>query len=127
MTIISISLNDKLLKEMDSLQSSMGFSGRSEVIRTAMRSLLSEQKEQAKLSGIIEGVVIVVTTDHHAHNLAEIRHRYEHSIKTEIHNHLENHKCLYIYVIKGEGKLIQKMLNEFKTSKEVDYARLVVS
>ncbi|MBV1768341.1 MAG: ribbon-helix-helix domain-containing protein, partial [Methanobacterium sp.] len=33
MAIISISLNDKLLEEIDALKDEMGFSGRSDVIR----------------------------------------------------------------------------------------------
>ncbi|PIU81676.1 nickel-responsive regulator 1, partial [Candidatus Micrarchaeota archaeon CG06_land_8_20_14_3_00_50_6] len=35
--IISISLNEKMLKELDRLRTEMGFSSRSEIIRSALR------------------------------------------------------------------------------------------
>ena len=47
MPIVSISLNDEILSELDKLQSSMGFSGRSEAIRAGIRHLfLKKNKSQ---------------------------------------------------------------------------------
>ena len=45
MTIVSISLNDEILSELDKLQSTMGFSGRSEAIRAGIRTFVSEEKQ----------------------------------------------------------------------------------
>jgi len=47
MPIVSISLNDEILSELDKLQSSMGFSGRSETIRAGIRAFVSEEKQKA--------------------------------------------------------------------------------
>ena len=49
MVIISISLNERILKDIDKLERDLGFSGRSEVIRAGVRLLISEEKEKAKL------------------------------------------------------------------------------
>lgn len=46
MGIISISLNDNILKEMDDLQKEFGFTGRSELIRAGIRMLLSDKSEK---------------------------------------------------------------------------------
>ena len=40
MTIVSVSLNEDILHEMDKLQKALGFSGRSEIIRAGIRNLL---------------------------------------------------------------------------------------
>ena len=42
MTIVSISLTEEILKEIDNLQKSMGFSGRSDAIRAGIRSFVAE-------------------------------------------------------------------------------------
>ncbi|MGH9991312.1 MAG: CopG family ribbon-helix-helix protein, partial [Nitrososphaera sp.] len=40
MTIVSVSLNDDILSEIDKLQKALGFSGRSEIVRAGIRNLL---------------------------------------------------------------------------------------
>ena len=45
MPIVSISLNDEILKQIDSLQKNLGFSGRSDAIRAGIRSFVSEEKQ----------------------------------------------------------------------------------
>ena len=42
--IISMSLDEELLKELDSAKKSVGYSGRSEVIRSGMKLLLDDIK-----------------------------------------------------------------------------------
>ena len=49
MTIVSISLNDEILSELDKLQNTMGFSGRSEAIRAGIRTFVSEEKQNSNL------------------------------------------------------------------------------
>ena len=63
MTIISLSLNSKILKELDKIQKEMGFSGRSEVIRTGVRTLLADIKERTELSGKIKAVLLLIHED----------------------------------------------------------------
>ena len=60
MTIISISLNDVILKELDRLQNRLGFSGRSEAIRAGVRLLISENKGTEKISGEINSILLVI-------------------------------------------------------------------
>ena len=48
MPIVSISLTEEILREIDNLQKSMGFSGRSDAIRAGIRSFVSEEKQKEK-------------------------------------------------------------------------------
>jgi len=50
MPIVSISLTEEILKEVDNLQKTMGFSGRSDAIRAGIRSFVSEEKQKAELA-----------------------------------------------------------------------------
>jgi len=60
MPIVSISLNDEILTELDKLQKSLGFSGRSEAIRAGIRSFVTEEKQNAQLSGNVHAILLVV-------------------------------------------------------------------
>jgi len=47
MPIVSISLNDEILSELDRLKKSMGFSGRSEAIRAGIRNLFLKKNKKS--------------------------------------------------------------------------------
>ncbi len=127
MGIISISLNDKILKDIDKLERELGFSGRSEVIRAGVRLLISEEKEKAKLSGEIEGVIVVVNQERYNEDISKLRHEYNDIVKTQIHNHLDSHKCLQIFVIKGIAEKVKKFLTSLETCKKVEYLKMFLS
>ena len=127
MTIISISLNEKILRETDRIQKELGFSGRSEVIRAGLRMLVADKNEKSKLKGIIDGVLLIIHDDQKSGEVSVIRHKFEGLIKTQVHNHLENHKCLEIFVLNGDAEKIKKLNEEFQASKKIDFVKLIVS
>lgn len=51
MVIVSVSLSKKLLKDIDSIQNEMGFSGRSDVIRASARMLIADNREKSAKIG----------------------------------------------------------------------------
>jgi CopG family nickel-responsive transcriptional regulator len=127
MPIVSISLNERILKEIDSLQDEMGFTGRSETIRAAIRMLLADKREKEDLVGVLDATLLVIHDEDASDNVSKIRHDFQDLIKTQIHNHLENNKCLEIFVIKGDAKQIKMMKNSFQIDKDLDYVKLVVA
>lgn len=127
MGIVSISLNDKILKDIDKLEQDLGFSGRSEVIRAAVRMLISEEKKKSKLSGELNGVIITVNQENYNDDISEIRHEYNEIIKTQIHNHLDSHKCLQIFVIKGEAEKVRSFLGALETCRKTEYVKFFLS
>ena len=46
MVIVSVSLSEKLLEEIDSIEKEIGFSGRSDVIRASARMLIADNREK---------------------------------------------------------------------------------
>ncbi len=127
MPIVSISLNDQLLKEIDDTQRKFGFSGRSEIIRTGIRMLNEDYKQKEDLSGDMDGVFLVVHNQNVEDTVTEIKHKFDDVITTHIHSHLREKKCLEIFIIKGEAKRIKKLLNLFQTSKNINYVKLIVA
>ena len=125
MPIVSISLNDEILSELDNLQSSMGFSGRSEAIRAGIRTFVSEEKQKSDLSGNIHAILLVVHNDEFDHIVSGITHNFEDLITTHLHSKIEKEKCMELFVIDGDAEKVTTMTKDFQTNKNMDTVKLV--
>ena len=125
MPIVSISLNEEILTELDKLQKSMGFSGRSEAIRAGIRSFVSEEKQKSDLSGNIHAILLVVHNDQFDHIVSGITHNFEDLITTHLHSKIEKEKCMELFLIDGDAEKVSTMTKDFQTNKNMDTVRLV--
>jgi CopG family nickel-responsive transcriptional regulator len=127
MAIISVSLNNTILQEINRIQHDRGYSGRSEVIRTAIRLLISDTKNTEELSGRINSILIMIHNHDDENKVTEIKHRFEEITQTQIHSHLQKNKCLEIFVLEGESEKIKEMTRLFQTSKKMELIKLIVA
>lgn len=127
MTIISISLKDEILEEIDRLQKELGFSGRSEVVRAGARMLLADNKEKEKLEGRLSSVLLLIHTQKVEDTVTEIKHDFEDIISTQIHNHLRGDKCLEVFILEGDAARIKQLVRLFHASGKMDYVKLVIA
>lgn len=125
MPIVSISLNDEILAELDKLQSVMGFSGRSEAIRAGIRAFVSEEKQKSDLSGNIHAILLVVHNDEFDHIVSGITHNFEDLITTHLHSKIEKEKCMELFVIDGDAEKVSMMTKDFQINKNMDTVKLV--
>ncbi len=125
MPIVSISLNDEILSELDKLQSSMGFSGRSEAIRAGIRTFVSEEKQKADLTGNIHAILLVVHNDEFDHVVSGITHNFEDLIITHLHSKIEKEKCMELFVMNGDAEKVSSMTKDFQINKNMDTVKLV--
>lgn len=125
MPIISISLNDEILSEIDKLQKSMGFSGRSEIIRAGLRTLISEEKQRSNLSGLIHAILMVVHDEESEQVVTGIKHNHEDLIGTHLHSKIDGNKCMELFLLRGEAKKVDVMTRDFQTNRKMDHVKLV--
>lgn len=125
MPIVSISLNDEILSELDKLQTSMGFSGRSEAIRAGIRSFVSEEKQKSDLSGNIHAILLVVHNDEFDHIVSGITHNFEDLITTHLHSKIDKEKCMELFVINGDAEKVSRITKDFQINKNMDTVKLV--
>lgn len=123
--IISMSLGEDLLKEIDEIKKS-GFSGRSEVIRTGIKMLVSDLKEKERLEGHSECVLVFSHDKRFEDSFSKTKHRYEEIINTQVHSNFCNDKCLELFVLHGPAEKIGEFLSEIRKNKHTDYVKLVV-
>lgn len=125
MPIVSISLNEELLAELDKLQKSMGFAGRSEVIRAGIRNYVSEEKQKSELSGSLHAILLVVHNDEFDDMIAGIKHSFEDLIITHLHSKIHGNKCVELFMLDGEADRIGAFTRNFKINKKMDTVKLV--
>ena len=126
MAIISVSLSETMLGELDRLQKAMGFSGRSEVIRAAIRMLLGEFKEES-LTGRVRGILLLVH-DHEAESLVtNVKHNFLDIIHTQLHNRFQEGKCLELFLLEGDADRVREMTRTFQKNDGIEVTRLVVA
>ena len=125
MPIVSISLTDEILKEIDSLQKSLGFSGRSDAIRAGIRSFVSEEKQKEDLSGNVNAILLVVHNDEYDDQVNGIKHSYEDLITTHLHSKIEGEKCMELFMLKGDADSVSSITKDFQINKRMDTVKLV--
>ena len=125
MPIVSISLTDEFLKEIDSLQKNLGFSGRSDAIRAGIRSFVSEEKQKENLSGNVNAILLVVHNDEYDNQVNGIKHSYEDLITTHLHSKIEGDKCMELFMLKGEADSVSSITKDFQINKRMDTVKLV--
>ena len=127
LVIISMSLNDAMLQEVDRVRREMGFSGRSEVIRAGLRILLAETKEKEELTDRVRGVLLLIH-EHDAENLVtSVKHDFLDIIYTQLHNRFKEGKCLELFVLDGEAGRIKELTRIFQKSDRIEYVKLIVA
>ena len=125
MPIVSISLTEEILKEIDSLQKNLGFSGRSDAIRAGIRSFVSEEKQKENLSGSVNAILLVVHNDEYDNQVNGIKHSYEDLITTHFHSKIEGDKCMELFMLKGEAESVSSITKDFQINKRMDTVKLV--
>ena len=127
MPIISISLNENIIQELDKLQKFLGFSGRSEIVRASVRNLLLEEKRIDELSGVLHSVLLVIHDEKSDQEISEIRHGFDKIINTHIHNKIDKDRCLEIFVLYGDAREIKNITKKFQGNRKMDQVRLIVT
>ena len=125
MPIVSISLTEEILKEIDSLQKNLGFSGRSDAIRAGIRSFVAEEKQKEYLSGNVNAILLVVHNDEYDNQVNGIKHSYEDLITTHLHSKIEGDKCMELFMLKGEAGSVSSITKDFQINKRMDTVKLV--
>ena len=125
MPIVSISLTEEILKEIDSLQKNLGFSGRSDAIRAGIRSFVSEEKQKENLTGNVNAILLVVHNDEYDNQVNGIKHSYEDLITTHLHSKIEGDKCMELFMLKGEANSVSDITKNFQINKKMDTVKLV--
>lgn len=126
MTIVSLSLPDQMVKDLDEIQSIGGFAGRSELVRAAIRLLIEDRKEKDSLLGHVNAVVVVTHDESNEAPITRLKHEFEDIVKTHIHNKISRSNCVELFLVEGEGKEVASMTKAFQREEKMKSVKLIV-
>ncbi len=126
MTIISLSFPDQMVKDMDQIQKSQGFTGRSELVRAAIRLMLEDTKEKDSLSGNVTAVVTVTHNQEKEEPITRLKHSFEEIVKTHIHSKIRQGNCVELFLLEGDGRKVASMTKAFQKEEDMKSVKLIV-
>ena len=127
MTIVSISIPENLLADVDRSVKKQGFANRSEIIRQALRSFIAEDRNLRETEGeIIATITIIYERRARGKEISDIQHSYGEIISTYLHVHIDKGHCLEVIVVKGETNLVKKLVDAFKTNEQIIQMKVTV-
>ena len=127
MSIISLSLPTELLEELDAVLGEQKLATRSEILRQALRSYLTEYKKLEDLKGnIIATISVLYNKEEKNQELFKLQHEFSDMITAYLHSHLTETSCLEVMVIKGASNRLKELVDGLKANKPVKQIKLSV-
>ena len=127
MSIVSVSMSDESIESLEKVQNYLRLAGRSEAVRTSIKIAEAEIKEMEKLDGDVEGVLMIVHSTHGNQWMNAIQHKYEKNIRTQLHSHLQNRKCLEVMILSSNAVALEHMMKEIYGIGKADYIKFIRS
>lgn len=101
MPVVSVSLSESLLQELDELVEEHRYSGRSEAFRKGVRGLLAEVNSDEESREVVCVVAVLFEYGSGAEiALSELRHDHEELLQTNVHS-CTGSGCLECFVVEG--------------------------
>ena len=120
MSIISLSLPNELLEQLDTILCQDRSATRSEVVRQAVRLYLTQYNEIRKIKGnIIATITVLYEKAEENKELFKLQHEFDDMITAYLHAHLSETSCLEVMVVKGSSERLRSLIDGLKANKPV--------
>jgi CopG family nickel-responsive transcriptional regulator len=127
MGIISLSLPEELLKNLDSILGKEHAATRSEVVRQAVRNYILEYTELEKIKGDVTATITVLYGKTEKNEeLFHLQHEFSDMINAYLHSHLSEENCLEVLVVKGPSKRLVNLIDGLKANKPVKKIKFAI-
>lgn len=118
MEILSISIDDETLKQVKSIQKTLGFKSRSKMLRSAILSMLKDYEALGPLKGDVEAIFVLTYSDSRKNSVSDILHRFENAIKTELHQH-NSGTCIDVLNINASASTVREIFAALKRDRSI--------
>ena len=132
MGVVSISMPDELEERIDTFADEHGYTGRSEVVREAVRNLMGEFEDK-RLEDRELMAIVTVLFDYETTTVEEkmmhLRHDHESIVASNFHSHVGDRYCMELFVLEGQLEGISAFVGKVRATKDtlsVDYSVLPV-
>jgi CopG family nickel-responsive transcriptional regulator len=126
-SIISLSLPNDLLEELDTILGEDRSANRSEIVRQAVRMYLTQYNDLGKIKGnVIATVTVLYDKTEENQELFRIQHEFDDMITAYLHSHLSDTSCLEVMVVKGASERLRCLVDGLKANKPVKQIKVSV-
>ena len=125
----SVSLPQRLLRDLDAMVREKGYVNRSLAIADMVRDRLVDHRQQLG-DRPIAGTITLVYDHHRSHVqgvLTELQHDHHQQIISTLHVHLDHDNCLEVIVVRGDAGRVKKLADELIAAKGVKHGKLTIT
>lgn len=126
MPVVSISLPGELLDRLDLFVKEGGYSSRSEAIRQAVRSALSDYALTRTQRGWVMATATVIFSREDrgvGQRLMGLRHEFDELIMGNMHLHMGSNYCVEIFIAEGGAERVLEFLMRVRSIRDVQQVR----
>ena len=117
---IAVSLTKSDRDELDFLLKEGKFSNRSDVVRHAIKALMSKYQNIESAKGVI---TVVFTALYYkkgqGHNISAVQHEFKDNITATIHSHTSEGSCIEVMIITAKADVVRDFLKKLRAQKKV--------
>ena len=120
-----VSVPEKLLADFDKIVEERGYIGRSEAIRDAMRSYLSESQWETGGENMMASLNIVYC--HKPKIMADfikVQHNSDAHVISTVHVHMSKSHCMEVITLRGSKDAIIKLANAVAGISGIEFSKL---
>jgi CopG family nickel-responsive transcriptional regulator len=126
MVVISLSIPDELLSELDAILGGERYASRSEVVRQAVHKYIMEYRELEKLKGDIIATITVLHEKTGKNEDLQLQHEFGDIVTQYLHSHLTERSCLEVMVVKGSSRRLKDLIDGLKANRHVKQLKFSV-
>ncbi len=117
---IAVSMTDSDLKELEFLMKEGEFSNRSDVVRHAVKALMSEHQNIERAKGVITVVFTVLYYKKgQGHKINAVQHEFKDTITATIHSHTSDGSCIEVMIVTAKADIVRDFLKKLRAQKKV--------
>jgi len=126
-SVTSISLSTNLRNRLDEIKGEKGYSSRSEVIRDAIRSYLSEYEISKLEKGNLTANITAMYQKSGPHLddvLLHLRHEYDDIVEGNLHLHVGGRdNCAEIFVTEGNAERVSNFIGRIRAIRGIEQVK----
>ena len=124
MPIVSVSMDDSILRSLDDVAQRRRYRSRSEAVREALREFI-DVTEWGREGGEASVILAVIYEKGNPRaDLAMLQHRFD-EIRTMLHTHLDEADCLQIFVAEGSTTRLKELIAQLRRIKGVKVIKFI--
>jgi len=118
--ILSLSLPEPLVRQLDHVIAGRGFKGRSSAMRAALTEFVQGQRREDDLRGQVAVIAVLGYPERSERALSEIRHEHNDLVTSLLHAHTPKGRCATVLLAEGSSDRVRTFLTRLRSLRDLD-------